>query len=150
MRREDNLIPFSERTEEDQRRIRSAGGKKSGEVRRRKRDAKQAAKLILNLPVEFDAVKANLKKLGVDPDDMTNMVALMARMFTKGMEGDDKAVRLLLEMSGDTPRQKNEDARLKMDKEKHRRDMEIMSESSNSTEESEDLVIYLPDNERDD
>lgn len=150
MRREDNLIPFSERTEEDQRRIRSAGGKKSGEVRRRKRDAKQAAKLILNLPVEFDAVKANLKKMGVDPDDMTNMVALMARMFTKGMEGDDKAVRLLLEMSGDTPRQKNEDARLKMDKEKHRRDMEIMSESSTSTEESEDLVIYLPDNERDD
>lgn len=150
MRREDNLIPFSERTEEDQRRIRSAGGKKSGEVRRRKRDAKQAAKLILNLPVEFDAVKANLKKMGVDPDDMTNMVALMARMFTKGMEGDDKAVRLLLEMSGDTPRQKNEDARLKIDKEKHRRDMEIMSESSTSADESEDLVIYLPDNERDD
>lgn len=149
MRREDNLIPFSERTEEDQRRIRSAGGKKSGEVRRKKRDARQAAKLILNLPVEFDAVRANLKKMGVDPDDMTNMVALMARMFTKGMEGDDKAVRLLLEMSGDTPRQKNEDARLKMEKEKHRKEMEIMSDSSNITEESEDLVIYVPDNGRD-
>ena len=149
MRREDNLIPFSERTEEDQRRIRSAGGKKSGEVRRKKRDAKQAAKLILNLPVELDAVKANLKKLGVDSDDMTNMVALMARMFTKGMEGDDKAARLLLEMSGDTPRQKNEDARLKMDKEKHRREMEIMSDNSTSTEEAEDLVIYIPDNGRD-
>lgn len=149
MRREDNLIPFSERTEEDQRRIRSAGGKKSGEVRRKKRDARQAAKLILNLPVEFDAVRANLKKMGVDPDDMTNMVALMARMFTKGMEGDDKAVRLLLEMSGDTPRQKNEDARLKMEKEKHRKEMEIMSDSSNITEEAEDLVIYVPDNGRD-
>lgn len=148
MRREDNLIPFSERTEEDQRRIRSAGGKKSGEVRRKKRDARQAAKLILNLPVEFDAVKANLKKMGVDPDDMTNMVALMARMFTKGIEGDEKAVRLLLEMSGDTPRQKNEDARLKMEKEKHRKEMEIMSES-NTTEETDDLVIYVPDNGRD-
>lgn len=150
MRREDNLIPFSERTEEDQRRIRSAGGKKSGEVRRKKRDARQAAKLILNLPTEYENIKANLKQLGVDPDDMTNMVALMARMFTKGMEGDCNAVRLLLEVSGDSPRQKNEDARLKMDKEKHRREMEIMSESSNSTEETEDLVIYVPDNGRDD
>ena len=149
MRREDNLIPFSERTEKEQRKIRSAGGKKSGEVRRKKRDAKQAAKLILNLPVEFDAVKSNLKKMGVDPDDMTNMVALMARMFTKGMEGDCKAAQLLLEMSGDTQRQKNEDARLKMDKEKHRREMEIMSGDSNHTEEDEDLVIYIPDNGRD-
>lgn len=147
MRREDNLIPFSERTEEDQRRIRSAGGKKSGEVRRKKRDAKQAAKLILNLPVKSDAVKANLKKLGIEPDDMTNMVALMTKMFIKGLEGDEKAVRLLLETSGDTQRQKNEDARLKMDKEKHRREMEIMSD--NSTEKTEDLVIYIPDNGRD-
>ena len=149
MNREDNLIPFSQRTEEEQRKIRSAGGKKSGEVRRKKRDAKQAAKLILNLPVKSDAVKANLKKLGIEPDDMTNMVALMTKMFIKGLEGDEKAVRLLLEMSGDTQRQKNEDARLKMDKEKHRREMEMLAESSSSTEETEDLVIYLPDNERD-
>ena len=51
-------------------------------------------------------------------------------------------------MSGDTPRQKNEDARLKMDKEKHRMEMEIMSDNSTSTEEAEDLVIYIPDNGR--
>jgi len=34
MATEENLIPFNERSEEDQRRIRSMGGKKSGVVRR--------------------------------------------------------------------------------------------------------------------
>ena len=43
----ENLIPFDERTEEEQRRIAKKGGKASGEARRRKRDMRELMKLML-------------------------------------------------------------------------------------------------------
>lgn len=46
--KEDNLIPFSERTLEDKKRIASMGGKRSGEVRREKATMKAALELLLN------------------------------------------------------------------------------------------------------
>ena len=46
--REDNLIPFSERTLEDKKRIASMGGKRSGEIRREKATMKAALELLLN------------------------------------------------------------------------------------------------------
>ena len=46
-----NLIPMNERTKEEQREIARKGGRESGKVRRRKRTMKDAAQLILQLPV---------------------------------------------------------------------------------------------------
>jgi len=43
----ENLIPFDERTEEEQRKIAKKGGKASGEARRRKRDMRELMKLML-------------------------------------------------------------------------------------------------------
>lgn len=87
------------------------GGKKSGEVRRRKRDAQQAAKLILNLPVSTDVMEKNLAKMLVDEQDFTNRVALMARAFTQAMTGDVKAMQFLIEMAGETPEHQLEQKR---------------------------------------
>lgn len=46
---DENLIPFSERTESDQRAIRTKGGIKSGEARRRKKTLREAMKAALEL-----------------------------------------------------------------------------------------------------
>lgn len=43
----ENLIPFGDRTEEEQREIRVKGGKASGEARRRKRDMRELMKMML-------------------------------------------------------------------------------------------------------
>lgn len=45
---QENLIPFSERTEDERREIRKSGGKASGAARRRKADLRRMAQEILD------------------------------------------------------------------------------------------------------
>lgn len=49
MKGQENLIPFNERTEEEQRNIATMGGKASGEARRKKRDMKQMLEMCLEM-----------------------------------------------------------------------------------------------------
>jgi hypothetical protein len=59
-----NLKPFNTLTEKEQRKMASNGGKKSGEVRKKKKDLKERLKLGLEI---FTEMKANkLKELGND------------------------------------------------------------------------------------
>ena len=99
----DNLKPPSS-TEEARERGRK-GGIKSGEARRRKRDARSAARMILNLPAS-EINEHNLRAMGIDPSDFTNIVAVMARAFSKAMTGDVSAMNFLLETAAITPRAK--------------------------------------------
>ena len=108
----ENLKPV--RTKEEAKMRGKNGGKKSGEARRRKRDAKAAAKLILNLPCT-KAVQKNLEALSVDEEDYTNRVALFARAFAQAMTGDVKAMEFLVEMAGETPKQQLDEKRFDME-----------------------------------
>ena len=58
MANEENLIPFNERTESEQRQIAQKGGIASGAARRRKRSMKEAADYYLSLP-ETDLRRVN-------------------------------------------------------------------------------------------
>mgnify|MGYP000039627888 CR=1 FL=1 len=58
MANEENLIPFNERTESEQRQIAQKGGIASGAARRRKRSMKEAADYYLSLP-ETDRRRVN-------------------------------------------------------------------------------------------
>lgn len=128
MARDDNLIPFDERTEEEQREIRSKGGKASGVARRKKRDAKSAAKLILELPTT-ETVTRNLEALGLDnEEDYTNIVAMMARAFLKAMGGDVNAMNFLVEMAGISPK-------FKLEVERHKRTVLKEDKSNNAVDD---------------
>ncbi|MEE0931266.1 MAG: hypothetical protein UIM53_09720 [Acutalibacteraceae bacterium] len=50
MPNEKNLIPINKRTKKEQREIVSKGGKRSGEVRRRKKSMKQVMDMLLQMP----------------------------------------------------------------------------------------------------
>lgn len=136
MKGEENLIPMSERTEDEVRELASKGGKKSGEVRRRKRDAKNAARLILNLTAA-EGVRKNLEQMGVDEEDHTNMVAVMARAFQKAMTGDVGAMNFLMEMSAQSPR-------FKLEEERHKKEMQDEQKSNNAVD---DWINSIPDTE---
>lgn len=114
----DNLIPFEERTEEEQREIRSKGGRASGAARRRKRDSKAIAKMLLDLPTS-DANKEALRQLGVDEEDFTNRTLLLTVALQKGVQGDLSAAKLLIELAGEDPKFKFEEKKYR-DKMKHR------------------------------
>lgn len=129
-----NLKPFDQRTEEEQREIRSKGGKASGEARRKKRDAKSAARLILSLPT-VDKVSKNLEKMGItDEAEHTNMVSIFATAYLKAMKGDIGAMRFIIEMAGMSPN-------FKMVEERHKAEMRMLREKTGDGPKKENNLL---------
>lgn len=93
-----NLIPNSERSPEELRRITSAGGRASGVSRRRKRDLREAAELYLSLPVTDKRQLTKLSKAGVETEDADNQMAIVAGLAMKAMRGDAKAAKVLFDL----------------------------------------------------
>jgi hypothetical protein len=136
------------------------GGKKSGEVRRAKRDAKQAIKYLLGLPAQ-GSLDLNLEQLGFPENERTNMAALQARLFTKAMSGDLDSYTQLMKMGGYEP-EENRKERESIEA-NIRREMEVEAKvkalgggvenaniaiNSSDEEGNNDVVIYLPQLEK--
>lgn len=111
----ENLKPI--RTEEEAKIKGRNGGKKSGEARRKKRDAKSAAKLILDLPCTGNIAR-NLQSMNISEEDFTNRVGIMARLFTEAMSGNVTAIRTMVELAGELPNQQIERERFDAEMEK--------------------------------
>ena len=108
MPNEKNLIPFDERTEEEQREIRASGGRASGVSRRRKKSLREAAELYLSLPVSDKRAWNKLAKDGVAPEDVDNQMAIIAGLSIKAAKGDAKAAKVLFDLIGDQSREEDE------------------------------------------
>lgn len=107
----DNLIPFDQRSEDEQREIRRKGGIASGVARRRKRALKEAADLYLSLPVSDRRTWNRLSRRGIDPDDIDNQMLVIAGLTDAAACGDAKAAAVLFKALGEDvpPGEANED-----------------------------------------
>lgn len=107
MPNEENLIPFHERPESEQREIQRKGGIVSGVARRRKRSLREAADLYLSLPVA-DKRRANkLLRRYVDAEDVDNQMAMIAGLHDAAADGDARAAAVLVKLLGEeTPAEK--------------------------------------------
>lgn len=65
-----DLIPFNQRTEEEQKKIASMGGKKSGEVRREQKTYREMAKAMLSATVKDKKILEELKAYGISETDV--------------------------------------------------------------------------------
>ena len=101
MPNEKNLIPFDQRTEEEQRDIRSAGGKASGISRRRKRSLKEAADLFLSMPVTDTRTFNKMAKAGIDVDDADYQMAVIVGLTMQAAKGDAKAAKAVFDLLGE-------------------------------------------------
>lgn len=100
MANEENLIPFNERTESEQRQIAQKGGIASGAARRRKRSMKEAADYYLSLP-ETDRRRVNaLLRDAVDNEDIDNQMSVVMGITEAAKRGDARAAGVLLKMLG--------------------------------------------------
>jgi hypothetical protein len=90
----DNLIPFSERTEEEQREIRSKGGKRSGEVRRERKALREVYEIVGQKEITI-----------TNPDGTKETVildfAVAIAQYQKAVKGDTKAARHIAEIRGE-------------------------------------------------
>lgn len=116
MPREDgykNLVPLNERTKAEQRKIQESGGIASGAARRRRRDLRQAADLFLALPVSDRRRWNKLARMGLDPEEIDNQMAVIVGLQTAAADGDARAAALLAKILGeDQPRASADEAAL--------------------------------------
>ena len=99
-----NLIPQSERTKEEQRKIARKGGIASGKARRRKKLIKEQLELLLSLPLKDENAKRKLKQLGIDADNLDNQMAMIISIWNKALKGDVQAFNTIRDSIGEKPR----------------------------------------------
>ena len=101
----DNLIPFNQRTEEQQREIAKMGGKASGEARKKKRDMREVAKAILEHAMKEEQIE---EVLGSSKDlldgDKSVLAVLTARMVQEAGKGSYKHYETLRDTAGFKPK----------------------------------------------
>lgn len=102
-----NLIPFSERTESEQRAIRSKGGKKSAQNRREQKTYREMAKAMLSAQITDQKMLEEMAKYGIEGTDLKAYTLL--GMIKASAEGSHNAFDRLLELAGekDTPTDQN-------------------------------------------
>ena len=99
-----NLIPQSERTKEEQRKIAIKGGIASGKARRRKKLIKEQLELLLSLPLKDENAKRKLKQLGIDADNLDNQMAMIISIWNKALKGDVQAFNSIRDTVGEKPK----------------------------------------------
>jgi hypothetical protein len=100
-----NLIPVTERSKDELRQMAINGGKRSGEVRRERKTAREIAQAMLQAKLSEDAID---KYLGEDKallDGNNDAYAvLIAKMIQTTLEkGDSKAATFVRDTAGDKP-----------------------------------------------
>lgn len=101
MPNEQNLVPFDQRTESEQREIAQLGGIASGRARRRKRAMREAADYYLSLP-ETDRRRVNaMLRDQIQPEDIDNQMAVVVGITERAKRGDAQAANVLLKMLGE-------------------------------------------------
>lgn len=101
MANKQNLVPLTERSKEDAKRIRQMGQAAQTEVRRRKKSLKEAADLLLSLTPGDKKLWNKLSVAGVDPEDIDNQMAVVFGLTAKAIKGDAKAAKVLIDLLGE-------------------------------------------------
>lgn len=111
---EKNLIPFSERTESEQREIRSKGGKQSAKNRREQKTYREMAKTMLSATITDENILNELKAYGLSETDVKAYTLL--GMIKASGNGSHNAFDRLMELIGEKEQNQNENVIAKLDK----------------------------------
>ena len=114
MANNENLIPFNKRTESEQRKIRSAGGKASGESRRRKADMRSTMNRLLTIKVDVEGLSDILR---ADGGESTYEEIITMAMIQQAAMGNVKAFHEIKEIVGQTDKSDDELKNLNADTE---------------------------------
>lgn len=151
------LADYTIHDSETAKRLGRNGGIKSGEVRRAKRDARDTIQYMLGRMTKSEQIVGNLKELGFEESELSNMAALHGRLFTMAMSGNLDAYMTLMRMGGYEP-EENRKERESVSADR-RREVELdakvtalgskgdnssMALNLNDEDGDNDVVIYMP------
>ena len=140
-----NLIPLTQRTKEEQREIRTKAGVASGIARRQKKELREFTRDFL-MQDAAPVLKGNMQVLGVESDQLTNLAAMVVRLFNKAVnQGDLNSARTLIEWAGMAPLQqeRENEAIAKMVQV-----MQLADGSNTKSDDDMDVIFYIPNNGR--
>lgn len=104
MANEQNLIPFtSNQSREEAKKNGAKGGRKSGEVRRKRKAMKEQAELLLSLPFKLtdrngNELKEVLEKLGIDEENIDNQMAMIVSLWKTALGNGRNQVTAVQEL----------------------------------------------------
>ena len=105
----ENLIPMNALTEKKQREIASAGGKASGEARRKKKELKDRCKILLEMMPNKALIAKSLGDSAELPENADMYDLMMAKMIQVAtLDGNVKAAEFVRDSAGDKPTDKSE------------------------------------------
>ena len=133
---------FDKRSTEELREIQSRGGKKSGEVRRRKADFRKTSNLLLTAEIDNEEWKPVLESLGVE---CTLESALLMAQIKEAMAGNTKAAYFVAQYAGQNAQTAADDAEQKRRTERMAADTEKIRRSSGHGEHEDEGVEIIND-----
>ena len=101
MANEKNLIPYSERSENEARENGRKGGIACGESRRKRKLLKDSMNALLELPVSSTKEYNALIKMGIDIEDIDNSQLIVLALFNRAKSGDVAAIKELRNLIGE-------------------------------------------------
>lgn len=124
MANEENLIPLNKRNKEEVQKICRAGGKASGEARRRKADFRKTLNMLLTAKIDIEEWTPLLESLGLES---TLESALNMAMIKEGLAGNVKAYEAVAKYAGQSGQTEadEEEQRIRTDRAKRARDLEV-------------------------
>ena len=96
-----DLIPFNQRTEEEQKKIASMGGKKSGEVRREQKTYREMAKAMLSATITDENILNELNAYGLSETDV-KAYTLLGMIKASGNGSHNAFDRLMMLLGEET------------------------------------------------
>lgn len=100
---QENLIPQSERTKEEQRKIATMGGIASGKARKEKKAMKDTLKTLLSMSLK-EQRSTDIEKIksiaALKGKNITVQEAIMLAQIQKAMKGDTRAAEFIRDSSG--------------------------------------------------
>ena len=106
----ENLMPIelvnANKTREQRIKDASNAGKKSGEVRRKRKLLKDLFESLLNTSITDEDMKKELKDNGFKNEEQNYNTLLGVSMLTEAMKGNTKAFELIRDTIGEKPKEK--------------------------------------------
>lgn len=133
---------FDKRSTEELREIQSRGGKRSGEVRRRKADFRKTLNILLTAKIDNEEWKPVLESLGVE---CTLESALLMAQIKEAMAGNTKAAYFVAQYAGQNAQTAADDAEQKRRTERMAADTEKIRRSSGHGEHEDEGVEIIND-----
>lgn len=133
---------FDKRSTEELREIQSRGGKRSGEVRRRKADFRKTLNMLLTAKIDNEEWRPVLESLGVE---CTLESALLMAQIKEAMAGNTKAAYFVAQYAGQNAQTAADDTEQKRRTERMAADTEKIRRSSGHSEHEDEGVEIIND-----